>query len=422
MRRFIIFIISFCLLSVAHAQDSTSKRLTISTHIQGDGAVFFGQNQDFDPIGNGMRLRRAEFVVKMKINNDWSAALGSDWANGKLGVKDVYLSYTGAKNFEVRAGNIKENFGIQRMASTNYLQFMELPMVTELTSTRLLGLMATYRRNLLWTSIGVFGPDISGEDELSAMDSNNQKFGHNEGLTYTGKVVLRPLYDKKEASLHIGGAFSYINPKTTDQNGWAVSRYSSRNSTIVNRKKYLDTDLMHGVDHEIRYTAEISGHYKGLRYEGAYIARAASFDQSINPIGVQKVDGWYIQAGYLLFGGNQNYDAKGAVFSRVSRGKSWGDVELCARYEYCNFNTKNYFGGCAEAYALGLNFYVNDNVKIVLNYQYNNNDKYANGRGEYFVGYDASGTPTKDPAQVVGEAGKVGVDYSMVALRFDVAF
>ena len=61
-------------------------------------------------------------------------------------------------------------------------------------------------------------------------------------------------------------------------------------------------------------------------------------------------------------------------------------------------------------------------MKIVLNWQYNNNDRYANGKGKLYTGYDLAGKPTKDPSKVVAENGKGGVDYQMLALRLQVAF
>lgn len=451
MRKFILILTACCFFTAAFAQETDvnqyGQRVTVTelsaqqqdgilvlkndlsnykiwfdVRIQGDAAVYFGQNPDFDPIGNGMSFRRTRFAVKAQLDKNWYGEIDTDWTSGMPEIKDAYLAFTGVKDFEIQAGNFKENFSIQRNTTSRYLQFMERPMVTSLAPSRHMGLMATLDKNLIWASAGVFGPELKGAEEQTFMEDNNKDFGHDEGLSYTAKLVLRPLYKKQNSSLHIGGAFSYRNPKTTGTEGWAVGRYSSRNSTNINRKKYLDTDAMPGLDHEIAYTAEIAGHHKALRYEAAYIARTAYFNQAVNAIGAQKADGWYVQAGYLLFGGNQNYDANGAKYTRVKRGKDWGDIELCARYEYCDFNTGDYWGGSAEAYALGLNFYMSNNVKLVLNYQYNNNDRYANGKGKLLVGYDASGKPTKDFTKVVTEKGKAGVDYSMIALRFEVAF
>ncbi len=57
-----------------------------------------------------------------------------------------------------------------------------------------------------------------------------------------------------------------------------------------------------------------------------------------------------------------------------------------------------------------------------VNYQYNNNDRYANGKNKLFVGLDESGAPTKDYAKVVTAKGKAGVDYHMIAVRFEIDF
>ena len=165
---------------------------------------------------------------------------------------------------------------------------------------------------------------------------------------------------------------------------------------------------------------ELAGHWNGLRYEAAYIGDNVHFAET-DPI---NLSGWYVQAGYLLFGGKQRYDANGAKYTKIKPGKKWGDVELCARYEFVDLNAPemNVFGGSAEAYTVGLNWWVNNNVKMQLNYQYNNNDRYANGKNKLNVGLDASGNPTKDYAKVVTADGKAGVDYHMLAVRFEIDF
>ena len=104
-------------------------------------------------------------------------------------------------------------------------------------------------------------------------------------------------------------------------------------------------------------------------------------------------------------------------------------MELALKYEYLDLNdyegrTTNQaiFGGSAELYGAGLNFYLGKNTKIALNYQYVNNDRYANGKGKLYVGLDADGNKTKDFTKVVDEAGDAGVNYHMLLARFQVAF
>ena len=392
---------------------------------QADGAVFFGAPDYADPIGNGTSIRRARFAVKGQINDDWYGEFDMDLANGLAELKDAIVRYTGIANTDLQAGNFKENFSIQRNTTSRYLQFMERPMVcSALTPSRHIGINAKYAKDWLWVSAGAFSQVIADSEEWTNVADNNKDFGRNSGYSLTAKVVFRPLYKLDNASLHIGAAYSYRTTTTDLATGeWGTYRASCRNSTSINRKKYLDTNNLPGFDHNNLWTVELAGHWNGLRYEAAYIGDNVHFKSDAADPATKNFGGWYAQAGYLLFGGRQQYDSRGGKYTKVDRGSSkYGDVELCARYENCNLNFANVYGGAAEAYALGLNWYVNDNVKLVVNYQYNNNDRYANGKGKLNVGKDASGAPVKDYTKVVNPDGKAGVDYHMLAVRFEIDF
>ena len=402
--------------------------------VQGDAAVFFGYDKNLTEIGNGMLMRRTRFAVKAQLDKNWYGELDTDWTSGTPEIKDAYIAFTGVKNLEIKAGNFKENFSIQRNTTSRYLQFMERPMVTYLAPSRHMGINVKYSLPALWASAGVFGPALEDAETQTAIEDGNKDYGLDCGLSYTGKIVYRPLHKMKDASLHIGAAVSYRNPKTSSTDGYNAVRYSTRNTTAINRKKFLDTDAIQYLNNELAWTFELAGHYKGLRYEGAYIARKPFVDEAKWEAKVGAAPeftpawGWYVQAGYLLFGGNQNYDAGGAKYTRTNNGKSWGDIELCARVEYCDFNISKYvMGGSAYAYSLGLNFHVTRNVKFVVNYQYNDNDIFANGKGKqngkdagkFYTGYNAEGKPTDFPGDIKSGS---GIDYHMLACRFQVAF
>lgn len=396
--------------------------------VQGDAAVYFGYDKNLVKIGNGIMLRRTRFAVKAQIDKNWYGELDTDWTSGTPEIKDAILAFNGVKGLEIKLGNFKENFSVQRNSTSRYLQFLERPMVTYLAPSRHLGLNVRYTLPYLWASAGVFGPELKGSEEMTTMEDGNKTLGLSEGLSYTGKLLAKPLFMFKDASLQVGGAFSWRDPKLTNTDGYNTARYSARNSTAINRKKFLDTDAIAGVDHEIAWTVEAAGHWKGLRYEAAYISRSAYVRPDAPVQGVQTASGWYVQAGWLLCGGHQNYDSDGAKYTRITQGKNWGDLELCLRYETVDFNcSKYYMGGSAQAVAVGLNYYCTPNVKFMINYQYNMNDKYANGKGsddgvdkgKYYTGYTAEGVKTNIPSQIVG---KKGINYHMISARFQVAF
>ena len=410
-------------------------KMWFDVRVQGDAAVYFGYDPKLTTIGNGMSFRRTRFAVKTQIDKNWYAELDTDWTSGTVEIKDAILEYTGFDNLEIKMGNFKENFSIQRNSTSRYLLFMERAMVTYLAPSRHMGINFKYNLPALWLSAGVFGPELKGSEEQMTMEDNNKDYGQSEGLSYTGKVVWRPLHKMTNGSLHLGAAVSYRDPKTTSTDGLGKLpiRYSTRNSTSINRKKFLDTDAIVGLDHEFLWTVELAGHYEGLRYEAAYISRQATIDLEKNPKGanLKPATGWYVQAGYMLFGGKQKYDAGGAKYTRCTRGKEWGDLELAVRVDQIDLNlNKYYMGGSAMQYALGLNYYPSENVKFMINYQFADNDQFANGKGDqngidttakkpYMTGYDASGKPTMEPTEVVG---KKGIDFHMISCRFQVAF
>ena len=445
-----------------------SYEVKFDVRVQSDAAVFFGAPDYADKIGNGMSIRRSRFAVKAKLDENWQGEIDTDWTSGTPELKDAFLAYTGVPGLEIKAGNFKENFSIQRNTTSRYLVFMERPMVTSLAPSRHLGINARYAHKYFWLSAGVFGPELKDAEAMGFMQDYNKDFGMSEGLSYTGKIVARPI-NNEDASLHIGAAYTYRDPKTTlfkfkdfeeliEEEADIVeaieagkfteldvvgSAMDARNSTDINRKKYVNSGDLIGVDHETAWTVELAGHWKGLRYETAYITRTAHMNPAVNEVvygdeGFKTFtgDGWYVQASYLLFGGTQYYDSNGAKYNRTTAGQSWGDLELALRFQTMDLNdgvigndgelVSGLMGGKANMYELGLNYYPTKNVKIVLNYSFIDQDKYANGKGElkgkFYTGLDKDGKPTKKANEINATGMQQGVDYQMLALRFQVAF
>ena len=409
----------------------------VDSRVQVDFGHYFGAQDWADEIGSGASIRRARFAVKTRITPSWYGEVDMELANGSFELKDAIVRYTGFENTELSVGSQKPDFSLSRNTSSRYLEFMERPMVVSaFAPSRHLGLFAKYYNDLLFLSGSVLFQEIEGEETRGFVEANNKTYGMDEGLSYLGKIVIRPI-NKDDFGIHIGGAFMYDQPKTSAELAGKTPymRYSCRNATNINRKKYLDTDDIENAAYSLKATAELAGHYKGLRLESAWISDWTYMDPTV--VTVDKpynFYGWYVEGGYLLLGGNQRYDSKGAKFNRVDNGKTWGDIELALKYEFIDLNDYEgrptdkkadghaIYGGSAELYGAGLNFYFGNNVKMALNYQYVNNDRYANGKGKLVCGLDASDKPTNNFANVVGDAGEAGVNYHMVLARFQVAF
>ena len=400
------------------------------SRVQVDFGHYFGAQEWADPIGSGASIRRARFAVKTQITPNWYGEVDMELANGSFELKDAIVRYNGLKNWQFSVGSMKPDFSISRNTSSRYLEFLERPMVVSaFAPSRHLGIFAKYTNKYFFGSASILFQEIEGQETRDYVEANNKDYGMDEGLSYLGKIVVRPI-NEANVGIHIGGAVMYDAPKTSDEMGvYSATRFSCRNATNISRKKYIDTDDIKNTDHNLIATAELAGHVQGLRLESAWLSDWTYMKPEVGITKPYHFQGWYVEGGYLLFGGKQSYDSDGAKFNRVRTGRTWGDIELALKYEFLDMNDfegratdEAIFGGSAELFGAGLNFYFGKNVKMALNYQYVNNDRYANGKGKLYVGLDADGNATKDFTKVVAKDGEAGVNYHMLLARFQVAF
>jgi phosphate-selective porin OprO/OprP len=397
-------------------------RVWYDVRVQADGAMFFGDT--YNEIGNGTSIRRARFAVKTEFNEHWYGEFDLDISNSELELKDAYVQYQNNKGFEIRIGNFKEVYSMESTTTSRYLTFMERPMaVHNFAPSRHVGIGVNYSKEWLFTSGGIHFQGVDDVEDRMFSKDNNKDFGMDEGYSVTGKVVVMPWASDSDKGLHIGVAGSYRTPKTTTEYGYLDAvRYSVRSLSSINRKKYLDTDLITKVDYFTLGGLELAGYYKGFRLQSEYLM---SNVYRFEDLPTEKFSGFYVFGSMFLFGGSHRYNSSEAEFTQPVRGKSWGDVEIALRYDYLSLNSAgdgNIMGGAGEGYTFGLNLYPNSNVKVMLNYAYLNHDRYANGKNKLYVGYNAAGELTTSGLSVVDANGTAGEDFSFVSIRFEVDF
>jgi phosphate-selective porin OprO/OprP len=357
----------------------------MDSRLQFDGAVFFGKSPDLEPIGNGVAVRRARLAVNARVTKNWYGQLDLDFSKGIPEIKDAYIRYSGLGFLEFQMGNFKEMFSMEQNNTSRYLAFMERPMVVSaLAPERHLGLQVQANCTWLLAAAGVFFQPLEDADMYDNVQKNNEDYGRGPGYSVTAKWVAMPFAEREDRGLHIALAGSYRTP-TADvaPKNYGSMRYNSRNVSFINRKKYLDTKTIQDVHHSLLMNAELAGYFKGFRFQGEYIRNFVRLNSPVESTGGSMsrlaFGGWYIHAGILLFGGRQNYDAHTGEFSQPVRGRSWGDMELMLRYDCLNLNSGPVQGGEGGNVTAGLNYYVNNNIKFVLNYVYSRNKSITGG-------------------------------------------
>ncbi|UMB52646.1 porin [Lutibacter sp. A64] len=391
-------------------------KMWMDNRAQLDAYIF--SNDALNELGNGITIRRMRFALKAEFWKNWYGEIDLDFESSGTEIKDAYLKYTAdSKKWDIKAGHFKEGYGMETTTTSRYLLFMERSLASTFDPSRHLGFQTNIYANKFLFVAGVHFNTVGDAEEVTITKDANKDDGVDEGYSLTGRAVWAPINDN-EKLLHLGVAATHRTPKTYWEGG--AYRLSTRSHSVVNRKKFLDTDDISGVDNVFGYTFELAGKYKGVMFQGEYKEHNVNMIDGIDA----SFKGYYAQAAYLLLGGKHNYNTKEGEFTRITPGSDKGDIELALRYDFIDLNDfdASIYGGSAEGYSAGLNYYVNPNVKVALNYVYHNHDRFANGKGKLYVGHDASGNPTKDWSLVTEAEGDAGDDYGQVSLRLEVNF
>lgn len=395
-----------------------SYRFWFDIRLQVDAAAFMGTTPA--PIGNDIILRRLRFATKSQFTPHWYGELDLDLSKASVELEDAYMQYSNG-DVAVKLGNAKEVFSMETNTTSRYLTFMERPLSTQaLTPSRRLGLSAATSLPAGFRAFGgVFFQDIGDNGKIVSRADNNNTFGANEGYSLTGKLIFRPSFNNEYGGVHLAGARSYRTPKLDDVIG--TMRFNARAVTNINDKKYVDTDRIKSVDHQNLSGLEGAAYRKNLRVQGEYYTTTVT---RLDTLKAATFKGGYAMASMLLFGGHHRYNPDEGEFTQPVRGRSWGDIEVAARYEDLSLNdaTAGIQGGAGKATVLGVNWWLNNNMKFMLNYGIVDYDRYATGRGKIAVGYDAAGKPTTKPNLVVTSNGNPGNNYRVLALRCEANF
>ncbi|MFP4470640.1 MAG: OprO/OprP family phosphate-selective porin [Bacteroidales bacterium] len=376
-------------------------RMWFDNRVSIDGAVYLGDN---DEIGNGVDIRRARFAVKAILWKKWGGEIDLDFSGNRMRLRDAYVRYF-FKNGILKFGNHKEPFSIGRTSTSRYISIMERPMMTELAPSRHIGLSVNKHGQHFFAQGGVFFNQINN----GLIREQNKDYGTDEGISVTGRLAWMPVQEIDKL-IHFGAAGSYRTPKVPEKGDPVNSfRYNTQAETFINRKKYVDTDFIEETDFSTLLGFEFAAMKNNLKFTAEYARQDFNRKEGYENAGIH---GWYAMAGWLLTGDQYSYSNIEGEFTQIRfRDINKGAMEMAVRYSYMDANDfdAGITGGAAEIVTLGMNYYMNYNIKLMLNLSWVNQDRYADGRGQFDT----------DPLKPTGEA---GIDFGMIQLRTEINF
>jgi phosphate-selective porin OprO/OprP len=389
-------------------------------------------------LDDGTNVRRARIGLQGKFFGDWNysliydfggssdgfdstasvngAAVGFLPGGGVSGVENAYLSYTGIKplggTLAVEAGVMDVLWSLDESMSSNDLPFMERSsanaIATNIAANDFRSAAgARWFNNVFWAGAYVTGPTTGAIHSASSINPPGTTEQMGAVARVAGQLISGPDY-----SLHLGaGAETLIRPPHNLVANTQTLTLSDRPELRIDPTAIVSTGAMAGVSGAQVFAAEAAATYGPLFLQGEYywfdINR--KFLPNLPNVNFQ---GGYAEAAFVLTGESRAYLPSSASYGGVIpknpfslTGGGWGAWEIAARFSTVDLNDQlaqanGVAGGRQTIYTAALNWYVNRNVRFMLDYLHGNITK------------QASPTNFTD----------VGAKFDAVAMRTQVAF
>jgi len=320
-----------------------------------------------DLEGPAADLRRLRVNILTTIYDVLDLKLDVDFAN----IREIKDNWIGLKNKipvlgYIKFGNMKEPFSLEELTSSTNITFVERSLPTlAFAPGRDIGLIinnAIFDERMTW-AVGSFWNTRSFGNVGEGIDRISNANGYN----LTARVTGLPWYEDGGKKLfHLGLSYSH---GVREKNKEVI--FNASPESYLKDNKLVDTGnlFMNRVDLIDTELAMVLGSFS---LQGEYYHAFTGGSEVGNP----KFWGGYLQVSYFLTGEHRIYDTANGIFPRIKpkndfhplKGK-WGAWEVAARLSYLDLNDGGDIKGGQETnLTLGLNWYLNPNIRVMFNY------------------------------------------------------
>lgn len=342
-------------------------KLKIGGRLHADASIHSGDNNiSGDSATNGTEIRRARLYIKGVMWNDFKYTSEFDFADNKVAVKDLYVTYTGLNWLDITVGNQKQAISMELQESSNDIMFTERSLVNTITGAafdRAIGLNLKSSGKDWSAQLGTYGESVSPSSSK----------GGGEGWGMSSRVTYAPINTKKQV-VHLGayGGFRETSDHNDILNGKKGTRFSYE-TTHLSNLKLTDTGKI-GNSENLSIAGFEAAYMQGpfsVQGEYAYSWLTRDGAPSLN------FNAFYVQTGWTLTGESRSYKGSDGEFKRLKPAKDfslksnggWGALELAARYDQADMNSALLNAGSEKAVTVALNWYLNQNVRLMADYR-----------------------------------------------------
>lgn len=373
-------------------------------------------------LSTGINARRARIGVAGVAAGDWGYALVYDAGNSSdqtaKGIETAQIIYGGLKGAAFEVGYSNTYFTLDQATGSNDTLFMERASPSNIATNLNAGdaranAGARFFGDRYWIGGYVTGPASGDSHTLTG-----ERFGAFQ------RVAVQALKGS-DYSLHLGVGVDELLRAPNSGNGTAYAiSLSDQPELRIDPTTFLNTGTLGTLANPVTgayvVDVETAATYRNFFWQGEYY----HYQIDRQGLATAAFDGAYGQVSWTLTGEQHKYNPQSAAYFRIAPAHPFsladgglGAWELAARVSYVdldsNFRSGEALtgqpaavdGGVQRAYAFGVNWYPNDLIRFLLDFEHVDYEK-------------ANGTAVKGAALGV----PVGAKIDSIALRAQVAY
>ena len=345
--------------------------------VQLDNRTFF--NDGHLNGDDGFLLRRARPIFSGTVFHDFDFNFTPDFGGTTVQIQDAWLNYRYQPWLQVQVGKFKSPVGLEHLQADPVTSFNERSIVSDLVPNRDLGVQVKgdINNGVASYALGLF----NGASDYNGTTTQTS-FQDDRGVA--GRLFFQPLKNTDINPLRglgfgVGGSYIVNNPATNSATGLTPG---------------YNTD---GQQKFFTYNSGVNAHGEGWRispkgyyYYGPFglLAEYVVSDQIVHRTSTVPTsdvelqnNAWEISGSWVLTGEDASYTGitPRHVFDPLNGG--WGAWQIVARYAELNIDNAAFAGASnirladptksasgAQAWSIGLNWYLNKNIRANLSY------------------------------------------------------
>ncbi len=365
----------------ALASPDKAFELKLRGYAQADSR--FVANDTNGTFSDTFLLRRVRPILEGTLYKTYGFRVMPDFGSGATLLQDAYIDLNFLPELKFRAGKFKGPVGLERLQSGTDIRFVERGLPTNLVPNRDLGVQVSgdLFDNTLGYAVGVFN---------GAPDGGNSDLDVTDGKEFEGRLFATPLRNHFGPFQNLGVGFAATAGDTkgsadlgklkTQAQQTFFSYLSSSTPTPVN------TAAANGLHY--RLAPQANWYYKQFGLLGEYVVSS----QEVKIDTTKKTlsnDAWQVLGSWIITGEENSF--KGVTPSApfdLSKG-TWGAWELVGRYGQLDVDNDAFplfadpakSATAAQSWGVGLNWYLNKNLRLEADYEQTSFDGGAKSGG-----------------------------------------